>query len=177
MENTEKNILCQHRWMSLGVGDRGEPFIQIDGDGVLIVPITENNEVLMIVEPSVTEKKPVLGLPAGAVDPGETSKESANRELQEESGYKSEQLDYLGTIRPLSRHSNWRMDVYLGRKLMPSKMEGDESYAIEIKKLPFDQIEEAIMTGRFDDSNVISALYLARLFLNREILGKRDLAI
>jgi len=56
MENTVKKILCQHRWMSLGVGDRGEPFIQIDGEGVSIVPITENNEVLMIVEPSVTEK-------------------------------------------------------------------------------------------------------------------------
>ena len=172
MENTAKKILCQHRWMGLGIGDRGEPFVQIDGDGVFVVPITENNEVVMIVEPSVTEKESILGLPAGTIDPGETSKASANRELQEESGYKSEQLDYLGTLRPMSRHSNWKIDVYLGRKLVPSKIEGDEGYEIELKKLPFDQIEEAIMSGRLDDSNVISALYLARLFLDRETISK-----
>ena len=172
METTEKKILCQHRWMSLGIGDRGEPFLQIDGAGVFVVPITDNNEVLMLVEPSVTEKEPVLGLPTGAIEPGETSKDSANRELQEESGYKSEKLDYLGTIRPLARHSNWKIDVYLGRKLIPSKIEGDESYEIEIKKIPFDQIEEAIMSGRFDDSNVITALYLARIFLEREKSNK-----
>jgi 8-oxo-dGTP pyrophosphatase MutT (NUDIX family) len=172
METAQKKILCQHRWMSLGIGDRGEPFVQIEGDGVFVVPITENNEVLMIVEPSVTEKEPVLGLPAGTMKPGETSKASANRELQEESGYKSEQLDYLGTLHPFSRHSNWRIDVYLGRKLVPSKIEGDEGYEIEIRKLPFDQIEEAIRSGWFDDSNVISALYLTRLFLDRETVSE-----
>ena len=164
----EMKFLCQHRWMSLGVGDRGEPFVHIDGGGVFVVPLTDQGEVLMIVEPSVTEKEPVLSLPGGTIEEGESSAESANRELQEESGYKSEQLDYLGTIRPLSRHSNMELDIYLGRKLSPSRMEGDESYKIEVKKLPFEQIKTAILSGQFNDSNVISALYLAHLFLERE---------
>jgi 8-oxo-dGTP pyrophosphatase MutT (NUDIX family) len=154
--------------MSLGVGDRGEPFIHIEGDGVFVVPITENNEVLMIVEPSITEREPVLGLPAGTVEPGESSQESANRELQEESGYKSQKLDFLGTISPLARHSDMIIDVYLGRKLVPSRLEGDEAYDIEVHMLPFAEIEGAIMAGRFNDSNVISALYLARIFLENE---------
>ena len=163
-----KKILCTHRWMSLGIGDRGEPFIYIKGDGVFVVPLTENNEILMIVEPSVTEKEPVLGLPAGTIERGERSEESANRELQEESGYKSQQLDFLGTISPLARHSNLKIDVYLGRKLTPSKLEGDEPYDIEVRLLPFAEAEDAIKAGRFNDSNVISALYLARIFLEKE---------
>ncbi len=173
MQKDDKKILCQHRWMSLGIGDRGEPYVQIDGDGVIIVPITDNNEILMIVEPSVAKKEPVLGLPAGTVEPKESTRDSANRELQEESGYESKQLDYLGTIRPLSRHSNWKADVYLGRKLVRSKIEGDESYDIVTEKLPLDQIEEAIISGCFEDSNVIAALYLARIFLNREKQAKK----
>ena len=168
MEANKLKILCQHRWMSLGIGDRGEPFIHIDGDGVFVVPLTDSGEVLMIVEPSVTQQEPVLGLPGGTIEEGESSVKSANRELQEESGYKSGQLDYLGTLRPLSRHSNMKIDVYLGRKLTPSKMEGDESYEIEVKKLPFEQIKTAIHSGQFNDSNVISALYLAQLFLESE---------
>jgi ADP-ribose diphosphatase len=154
--------------MSLGVGDRGEPFIYIDGDGVLVIPITENDEVVLLVEPSVTEREPILGLPAGTIERNETPEESANRELQEESGYKSQQLEYLGTISPLARHSNLKMDVFLGRKLVPSKLEGDESYEIEIKKLPFREIEDAILANLFKDSNVIAALYLARVYLERE---------
>ena len=154
--------------MSLGIGDRGEPFMQIDGDGVFVVPVTENNEIIMIVEPSVITRVSVLGLPAGVIDPGETSRESANRELQEESGYKSEQLDYLGRLQPFSRHSNWQIDVYLGRKLVPSKLIGDESYDIASKRYRFDQIEDALAAGEIDDSNVISALYLARIYLERE---------
>lgn len=172
MAANEMKILCQHRWMSLGIGDRGEPFVHIDGDGVFIVPLTDNGEVLMIMEPSVTEKEPTLGLPGGTIEEGEASVESANRELQEESGFKSGQLDYLGTIRPLSRHSNMKIEVYLGRKLSPSRMEGDESYTIEVKKLPFEQIKTAILSGQFNDSNVISALYLAHLFLERESVEK-----
>ena len=164
----DKKIICSHRWMSLGVGDRGEPFMHIDGDGVFVVPITEDNEVVMIVEPSITEKEPVLGLPAGTVEPGESSRESANRELQEESGYKSQRLDFLGTISPLARHSDMKIDVYLGRDLVPSRLQGDEAYDIEVKMLPFAEVVDAIKAGRFNDSNVISALYLARIFLEKE---------
>jgi 8-oxo-dGTP pyrophosphatase MutT (NUDIX family) len=168
MTTNENTILCQHRWMSLGIGDRGEPFMQIAGDGVIIVPLTEHHEIVMIVEPSVTTRAPVVGLPAGVIDLGETSLESANRELQEESGYKSEQLDYLGTLHPLSRHSNWKFDVYLGRKLVPSKMIGDEDYEITIKKYRFEQIKDVLAAGEIDDSNVIAALYLAQIYLERE---------
>ena len=169
----EKKILCHYRWMSLGIGNRGDPFVYIDGDGVFIVPVTDNGEVVMIVEPSGTEIEPILGLPGGTIEDGEQSVESANRELQEESGFKSEQLDYLGTLRPLSRYSNMKIEVYLGRKLSPSKMEGDEPYKIEVKRFPFEQIPTAILSGQFNDSNVISALYLSYLFLERESVEKK----
>ena len=69
-----KKIICSHRWMSLGIGDRGEPFIHIDRDGVFVVPITENRETLMIVEPSITERelenRRVSGAKVGAFQVG-----------------------------------------------------------------------------------------------------------
>ena len=61
-----------------------------------------------------------------------------------------------------------KIDVFLGRKLIPSKLAGNESYEIEIKKLPFSELEDAILAGRFNDSKVITALYLARLHLEKE---------
>ncbi len=107
-------------------------------------------------------------MPAGAVDPNEASADAANRELQEECGYKSKRLDFLGTISPLARHSNWKIDVFLGRELIRSELEGDESYEIEYERVPFSQVDEIILAGKIYDSNVIAALYLAKIFLAQE---------
>ena len=48
----------------------GEPFIRETGGGVFIVPLTDRAEVLFTIEPAVTDGKPVLWLPAGAMKAG-----------------------------------------------------------------------------------------------------------
>ena len=45
-------------------------------------------------------KKTLWGLPCGIIDEGETPKQAAARELQEESGYKAKKLVKLGSMYP-----------------------------------------------------------------------------
>ena len=92
--------LCSHRWLTLCKGLHGEPFIREHGGGALIVPVRSNGEVLFITEPAIPDGSPVLWLPAGAMEPGETPGEAANRELQEEIGFKASRLDVLAELRP-----------------------------------------------------------------------------
>lgn len=69
-----------------------------DGDAVVILPITKENEVLLTVEPRVCTKETVgIGFPAGYIEEGETPIAAAKRELQEETGYQAENLQVLGT--------------------------------------------------------------------------------
>lgn len=59
-----------------------------NGDAVVIIPITEDGNFVMIVESRPNTKETVvLEFPAGMVDSGEESKVAAIRELLEETGY------------------------------------------------------------------------------------------
>jgi len=137
------------------------------GDEVLVIPLTATGDVLLTLEPSAAFGKPALILPGGETEAGEPHAETANRELQEEIGYKARQLDYLGELRPYSKYLAVRSFVYLARDLTPSQLEGDEDYAITVEQAPLATFERLIAAGRLLDARVIAALYLARSFLNR----------
>ena len=68
-----------------------------NGSAVIILPITVENEVLLVVEPRVFTKKSVgVGLPAGYIEYGEKDLDAAFRELKEETGYEATRLINLG---------------------------------------------------------------------------------
>jgi ADP-ribose diphosphatase len=104
----------------------------------------------------------VLYLPGGAVNPGMSIEDSAQHELQEEIGFRAGRIEHLLKIDPLVRHALWQIDLYLARDLIPSRLQGDEEYQIEIVPFPFDDFESLIQSGRLTDAVVIAALYLAR---------------
>lgn len=56
----------------------------LPGDAVVILPITEKEEVIMIQEPRTAIHQVVFGLPAGQLEAGENPEEGAKRELEEE---------------------------------------------------------------------------------------------
>ncbi len=156
--------LHRHRWMTLCRGQWDEPYVRA-GDGVLIVPINEMGEVLLVVEPTVTDGRPVLGLPAGAVSRSESPAESAKRELEEETKYRAGRIDLLHELHPLARHAEWRIFVYLARDLRPGNLVGDEPYRITTEHIHLGNFEQLIASGRLHDSGAIAALFMARSYL------------
>ena len=154
-------VICGDRWMSLCQNNDGAMFLQM-GDAALIVPVTDAGEVLLIWETSPAYGERTLIVPSGAVETGEEPVEAANRELQEELGYRSEQLTALGELHPISKYVHSRHFVYLARSLIPSQLEGDEIEVIEVEPVALARFEELIDQGRLHDSSTIAALYLAR---------------
>jgi 8-oxo-dGTP pyrophosphatase MutT (NUDIX family) len=153
--------------MSLCKGFEEEPFVHA-GSGTFIVPMSEAGEVLFIIEPRRVDGQPVLSLPGGGLEDGEDWAVSANRELQEELGFRAEKMDFIATLNPMYRVADWTVHIFLGRNLIPSKLQGDESYDLPVEKIPLSQLENLIASGRLMDSTIISALYMVRHFLERE---------
>ncbi len=166
----DDRILCGDQWLSLvgrRHGDR-ETLVIKAGDEALIVPLTAERRVLLTVEPSPALGREVLILPGGEVSSGELSLQTANRELQEEIGYRAGRLDFLATLHPWSKYLTTACHIYLARDLTASRLTGDEDYTIGVEAHPLDRFEQLIAGGRLTDARVIAALYLARRYLQWE---------
>jgi ADP-ribose diphosphatase len=161
-------VLAHHIWMSLNSGYRNEPFMSAS-DGVMVVPVNAAGEVLFIHEPTIFSGQPVMFLPGGAVDEGESPVEAANREMQEEIGFRAARLELLYEFHPLARHAQMRIFAVLARELSESRLVGDEPYQIPIMPYPLKNFERLLSDGGQQcDSTVIAALYMARTRILKE---------
>src|SRR5262245_22066452 len=88
------------------------------GDGVLVVPVRADGRVLLALERSPAFDREILVLVGGSIEPGESLDQAANRELQEELGWRAARLDYLGEIHPF-KYLTSRQFVFLARDLSP----------------------------------------------------------
>lgn len=162
-------LVYQHKWMIIREDRHETPFFDMSpADGTMVVALTESGDVLLLSEFSPAYDRPVRFLPGGAIDPGESALESANRELQEEAGFKAARLDALGEIYPFMKYMHGCYYVFLARDLTLSKLEGDETTEIIVEAISFAGFETLIASGQIQDSSVIAALYLARSFLAKE---------
>jgi len=154
------------KYFSIAADEAGTEFVRA-GDEVLVVALSEQGQVLLIEEPSPAFSAPTLVLPGGSVEADESLSLTANRELQEEAGFRAAGLDYLGELRPFLKYLAVRSHVYLARWLTPSELPRDEDYDIAVSRVSLDGFEAMIGDGRLLDARVIAALYLARAFIRR----------
>lgn len=155
------------KWFFLEKDHQGDEYVRPAGDEVLIVALTPSGDVILSREPSPAFGESVLILPGGSVEDTETHETTANRELQEEIGYKAGRLDFLGEIRPWAKYLQLRSFVYLARDLTVSQLDGDEGYEIGVVRVPLAEFEERISAGELRDARTIAALYMTRRLLAR----------
>ena len=106
---------------------------------VVVVPITQDNQVVLVKQWRAGTEKYMLELPAGVIDPGESPEITAQRELREEIGYKSENLVFLGQSYVSPGYLTEKFHFFLARNLEYSPLPPDEHEDLEIITLDFQQ--------------------------------------
>ena len=144
----------------------------------LLVAITEEARVLFVEprrEPVVSD---VLELPAGlAGDEGdEDAMEAANRELEEETGYRAKEIEVLTEGPPSPGLSDEIVTFYLARRLTRvGKGGGVGAEDIRVHEVPLDTavrwLEERRAEGRLVDPKVFGALALAARRMGQPFSG------
>ena len=134
------------------------------GDGVLVVPLTAGGEALLAMEYSPAFGREILTLVSGSVDEGESPEEAANRELQEELGWRAERVELLAELHPF-KYLDSRQLLFLAQGLVPSRRQGDERHPVRAQHVPLDRWPELCTRGELQDALAIAALGLVERHL------------
>ncbi len=132
---------------------------------VLMVPMLDNDTVLLVREYAAGIEDYHLALPKGAIDKGETLMEAANRELKEEVGYGARDLQLLKRVHLSPAYMEHGINILLARGLYPERLPGDEPEPIEVVPYPMKDLVNLVARPDFCEGRSIAALFLAREWL------------
>jgi ADP-ribose pyrophosphatase len=131
--------------------------------GVTLLAIDDEDRVLLVRQFRHATGKPLLELPAGTIDPGEAPEVCAERELQEETGYRPGKMELLGGFYSAPGYSTEYLYCYLCTDLVESSLQGDEEHIV-VERVPLAEVVRRIASGEIEDAKTSGALllYLAR---------------
>ena len=140
----------------------------IDHPGaVCIVPILDNGNILLIRQFRYGPREEFIEIPAGKIDKNEDPLKCGLRELEEETGYKSNKLTFLTNIHPAIGFSNEKMWMYLAEELELSKKKLDEDEFLELLPTPFEKALEWVFSGKITDvKTIIGIMWMKELKFN-----------
>lgn len=137
--------------------------------GVCILPITENNEIIMVKQYRYPLAAATLEVPAGKLNgPGENHLEAGKRELLEETGATAGKIQYLGEIYPIPAYTTEIIHMYLAEDLSFSSQNLDEDEFLDVVRIPFEEALRMVMDGTIKDSKTMIIIMKAWLMLNGE---------
>ncbi len=134
-------------------------------DCIAAVVIDENDNVLLVKQFRKPVENELLEIPAGGIDHGEEPEEAVKRELREEIGHRPQKVQRLGGFYSAPGYCTEYLYLYLATGLVPSPLIAEDTEAINVVRVPIEEIPELIASGRICDAKSIAGLlvYLNRL--------------
>ena len=124
-----------------------------------IVPVREDGKILMVRQYRNALDRYTLEIPAGGLNGAdEPTKTAAARELEEETGYRSEDVDFLISIRTTVAFCNEKIDIYVAHNLIKTHQHLDEDEFINVEAYTVDELMDMIYDTTIQDSKTICAI-------------------
>ena len=133
-----------------------------------VLPVLPDGRVILVRQYRNALERETLELPAGCRDSlDEDTKLTAARELEEETGYHSDQISFLLSLRTTVAFCDEFVDVYLAENLVPGEQHLDDSESIDVEIYSLDEVCEMIYAGKMQDSKTVAAILAYSNKVNR----------
>lgn len=133
--------------------------------GAAILLVNKSKQVLLIKQYRYAYNEVLYEIPAGKLEENEDPYNAALRELEEETGCKTDTLEPLGVVYPTCGYSNEKIYLYLAKNYITTHTNFDIDEDIESKWYSIKEVNEMIQKGVIKDAKTIIAFYN---YLNKE---------
>lgn len=125
-----------------------------------IVPLLDNNTVLLLKQYRHAVDGFIWEIPAGTLETGEAPLQCAGRELTEETGYTAGQFEKLVELTPLPAYSDERIHIYLARGLSRAQQNLDVDELLSVHPIKLQRSLEMVEEGKIKDAKTIVGLQM-----------------
>jgi len=146
-------------------GSTHDMFVLEQPDWVNIIPLTPQEQVILVQQWRHGTRSVHLETPGGLMDPHETPEQCARRELLEETGYEADEIIRIGTVHPNPAIQGNLQHYLLAtrcRKVADLKLDHAEDIAVRLA--PLSDIPRMIRAGEITHGIVIGGFYWLEMY-------------
>lgn len=125
---------------------------------VLINPVSSSDKIIFVKQYRKAVDNILIELPAGLIEKNESPSSAAQRELQEEIGYKADQLIDFGGIYTSPGFCNEYIHLFIAKDLKKSYLAPDEDENIDIIEYSLSEALDLIKNNKILDSKTIVSI-------------------
>lgn len=134
---------------------------------VAVIPITDDNEAIMVRQFRYAHHREFLEIPAGKLDyASEDPLEAAKRELKEETGAVAEKITYLGVLDTTPALIDEKIYMYMAEGLTFGQSHPDEDEFLSVERIPLKRLLDMVMDGEIRDGKTQIAILKAAKIRN-----------
>lgn len=137
------------------------------GGSVVVIPVDEHGNILLVRQYRHATGGDLLELPAGTLEEDEDPEVCAAREIREETGLAAGSLKKLGEFYLAPGYSDEFMIVYLATELSDSPLDADDDEFLSLEAVPISEAIRMAERGQIPDAKSLAALFLARSSLEK----------
>lgn len=134
--------------------------IVIHPGAVAVLPLQSNKNLVLIKQWRHAVQKILYEVPAGVLEKGESPEKCAQREIQEEIGYRAKKIFSLGGIYSAPGFCSEYLHLFLAKDLEKAPLPADLHEAIDVEEMPFERALELIDKQMIIDAKTISIILL-----------------
>lgn len=134
--------------------------------GVAIIVITDDNSLVLVKQYRKAVEDFVLEIPAGKLEVNEEPRETAIRELREETSLEAKKLTYLTEFYTSPGYSSESIHLFLAEDLIEVEARPEAGEFIEKVILPLDELKKMMDRGKIMDSKTMIGIYMAKEYLD-----------
>lgn len=137
----------------------------VHGGAAAMIPIDDEGKIIYVRQYRHSARALTLEIPAGTIENGEDPYDCAMREIQEETGYKCDNMKFLFSMYSAIGFCTEKLYIYICENLKKGEFNMDDDEFITLERYTVDESIKMIYTGEICDSKTIAAVFAYQNYL------------